>query len=53
MIDKVFTSFLAIYAISNKYIDFRGWGGISEKIGKKISNALPLFELTAKRWFVF
>ena len=27
MIDKAFTSFLAIYAISNKYIDLEvGWG---------------------------
>ena len=53
MIDKVYTSFLAIYAISNKYIDFRGWGGISEKIGKKLSNALPLFGVPGKLGFVF
>ena len=53
MIDKVFTSFLAIYAISNKFIDLEVGGGISEKIGKKISNALPLFGVPEKTRFAF
>jgi hypothetical protein len=49
MIDKVYTSFLAIYAISKKYMNFRGWGGGWGKIHKKISNALPLFGVPVKR----
>jgi hypothetical protein len=53
MIDKVFTSFLAIYAISNKYIDLEvGWG-FRRKSEKKYRMRFHFLGFLKKRGSLF